>query len=170
MQKMVKLLILSILLITLDLSINAQGAATADVSATITIPIAISKTLDLSFGNVAVSVSQGTVVLTPSGARSLTGGVVFPANEGIVAAASFIVTGASGFVYSVTLPTTTITIDDNAGHSMTVDNWTSTPTPIGTLNDGTSTLTIGATLYVGANQEVGIYTSDTPFNVTVNYN
>ncbi len=53
---------------------------------------------------------------------------------------------------------------------MTVDTWTSSPTPTGTLTGGTETLTVGATLNVGASQAAGTYISGTPFDVTVNYN
>ena len=53
---------------------------------------------------------------------------------------------------------------------MTVDTWTSTPTPTGTLTGGSQTLNVGATLNVPASSPSGVYTSATPFNVTVNYN
>jgi hypothetical protein len=53
---------------------------------------------------------------------------------------------------------------------MTVDTWTSTPTPTGTLTGGTQTLTVGATLHVAGSQLAGVYSSATPFDVTVNYN
>jgi hypothetical protein len=53
---------------------------------------------------------------------------------------------------------------------MTVNTFTSTPTPTGTLTGGTETLRVGATLNVGASQPAGTYVSGTPFTVTVNYN
>lgn len=122
------------------------------------------------FGNLAVSSSVGTVVLTPEGSRSATGGVALPATAGTFAGASFIVTGTADYTIYITLPAGATIIDDNAGHTMTADNWVCTPTPSGTLTDGSITLKIGATLNVGANQVAGVYTSDTPFHVTVNYN
>jgi hypothetical protein len=64
----------------------------------------------------------------------------------------------------------TPTVISNGGNDMTVDTWTSTPTPTGTLTGGTQTLNVGATLNVPASSPAGIYTSATPFNVTVNYN
>jgi hypothetical protein len=71
--------------------------------------------------------------------------------------------------FGITLPAAATTI--TAVTNMTVDTWTSTPTPTGTLPGGTQTLTVGATLHVGASQAAGVYTSGaTPFTVTVNYN
>ena len=123
----------------------------------------------MNFGNVAVNASTGTVILTPAGARSATGGVTFiPASPGTVTAASFTVTGLAGLTYSITIPTT-LTITDGT-NNMTVNNFTSSPTPTGTLTGGSETLTVGATLQVGANQVAGVYTTTTPFDVTVNYN
>jgi len=53
---------------------------------------------------------------------------------------------------------------------MTVDTWTSTPTPTGVLAAGTGTLLVGATLHAGISQAAGTYVSGTAFSVTVNYN
>jgi hypothetical protein len=124
----------------------------------------------MNFGNVAVSTAPGTVVLTPAGTRTFTGGITLPAVTGTVTAASFTVTGEGSYTYAITLPATATTIDDDASHTMTVDTWTSNPSGTGTLSSGTQTLTVGATLNVGGSQVAGTYTSDTPFTVTVNYN
>lgn len=157
-----------LLLFTAEYS-YAQVSASASISATIIHPIAISKTVDLNFGNVAVG-TLGTVVLSPASNRSTTGGVTLPSTQGTVAAASFIVTGKSNYTYSITLPSEAITINDAGSNSMTVGSWTSTPTSTGTLIGGTSTLFVGATLNVSASQTPGVYTSATPLNVIVNYN
>lgn len=150
----------------------AQVSATATASATIVAPITITKMVDMNFGNVAVNAVAGTVVLTPAGVRSTTGGVTLPANAGTVAAASFTVGGQGNFTYSITLPAAATTISSGA-NTMTVDTWSSNPTVIagGTLNaGGTETLLVGGTLNVNANQAAGAYTSAVPFTVTVNYN
>jgi hypothetical protein len=162
-----------VLLILAGFSIGAyaQVSATATATATIVTPIAISKTVDMNFGNVAVQPSNGgTVVLNPSGTRSGTSGVTLPAASGTVTAASFNVTGTGTYTYAITLPSTATIIDDNAMHTMNVDTWTSNPSGTGNLTAGSQTLNVGATLYVGAGQEAGIYVSDTPFTVIVNYN
>jgi hypothetical protein len=124
----------------------------------------------MDFGNVAVSAVAGTVVLDPAGARSVTGGVTLPAINGTVSAATFDVSGQANFTYSITLPSAATTITSGTDN-MTVDNWTSSPTPTGTLDGtGAQTLAVGATLNVGAGQASGLYVSGTPFTVTVNYN
>ena len=148
---------------------SAQETASATATATIVTPIAITKDVDMNFGNVAVqSTTGGTVVLTPAGTRTATGGVTLPATGGTVTAASFTVTGTSGYTYSITLPTTALTIA-NGANTMTVTNFTSDPSGTGTLTGGTEVLNVGATLNVSAAQPAGTYVSATPFDVTVNY-
>lgn len=152
------------------ISLFAQVTAIANSAATIVTPISISKTADMNFGNIAVSTALGTVVLAPAGSRSSTGGVTLPANAGTVTAAAFTVYATSAYTFTITLPSSALIIDDNNGNTMTVSAFTSNPTPTGTLSGGSITLSIGATLNVGGSQSAGTYTSDTPFDVTVNYN
>ncbi len=160
----------AIILSGFSVSSYAQATATASSSATIVTPIAISKTVDMNFGNVAVSASTaGTVVLAPAGTRTATGGVTLPVTSGTVAAASFNVTGEGVYTYSITLPSSSLTIASGS-NSMTVNTFTSSPSATGTLTAGSQTLTVGATLNVGAAQPSGTYTSASPFSVTVNYN
>lgn len=149
----------------------SQETATATATATIVTPIAITKTADMNFGNVAVqSTTGGTVVLPPSATptRTTTGGVTLPATAGTVTAAAFTVTGEDGYTYSISLPTS-VTITSGA-NSMTAGTFTSSPSGTGTLTSGEQTLYVGATLSVAAAQASGTYVSATPFNVTVNYN
>ncbi|GAA4464572.1 hypothetical protein GCM10023093_15170 [Nemorincola caseinilytica] len=151
----------------------AQASATASASANIITPISIVKTVDMNFGNVAVSATlAGTAVLAPAGTRTTggAGGVTLPATTGTVAAASFTVSGQGGYTYAITLPVSCV-ITDGATHNMTVDNFTSSPSATGTLSSGgTETLNVGATLNVAAGQAAGLYTNATGVPVTVNYN
>lgn len=148
----------------------AQATASATATATIVTPISISKTADMNFGNVAVQTATGgTVVMTPAGVRTQTGGVTLPATTGTVAAASFTVTGQGAYTYAITLPSSALTITSGS-NTMTVDTFTSTPSGTGALSAGTQTLNVGATLNVASAQAAGTYVSGTPFNVTVNYN
>jgi len=159
-----------ILLLSINTHVSAQASATATATATIITPITITKTSDMNFGNVAVSATtNGTVVMTPAGVRSSTAGVTLPGTSGTVSAAAFTVNGQSGYTYAITLPNS-LTISDGGSNSMIVDNFTSTPTATGTLTGGTETLEVGATLNVNLSQAPGVYTSATPFTVTVNYN
>ncbi len=171
MKKLIKSLVLSTVMLTFSVCLFAQVSATATASATIVTPIAIANASDMDFGNLAVSATPGTVILTPAAARSVTGGVSLPATTGTVTAASFNVTGQASFTYSITLPAGATTITSGGGQTMTVDTWTSNPTPTGTLDGtGAQTLSVGATLNVAAGQAAGTYVSGTPFTVTVNYN
>ncbi|MFD2286310.1 DUF4402 domain-containing protein [Pedobacter petrophilus] len=148
---------------------SAQATASANASATIVTPISITKVTDMNFGNVAVSATAGSVILAPAGTRTTSGGVTLPAVNGTVTAAVFTVNGEGAYTYAITLPSTALTIT-NGAVSMTVTAFTSTPSATGTLAAGTQTLSVGATLNVAASQAAGLYTSATPFNVTVNYN
>jgi hypothetical protein len=145
-----------------------QNSATtsASVGATIVPAIAISKTVDLNFGDVVAGSSSGTVELSTAGSRLATGGTTL-ANTASTAAASFNVTGDPNGTYAITLPSS---VDINSGgDTMTVDNFVSNPSGTGLFSGGGSqTLLVGATLNVGANQPTGIYSGS--FDVTVAYN
>lgn len=170
MKHLKKLFSFAILFAALTTATFAQVSATSNASATIVGPIGITNTTAMNFGNVAVSAVAGTVVMTPAGVRTPTGGCTLPATVGTVAAAAFTVSGAVGYTYVITLPAAATTITSGA-NNMTVDTWTSTPSGTGTIGaGGTQTLTVGATLNVAGSQAAGTYTSATPFTVTVNYN
>lgn len=157
------------LLTIASLTVEAQVSAVAETSANIVGPISISKSIDLSFGNVAVSPTlSGTVILDPTSTRTQTGGVTLPVITGIVSAAKFTVSGESGTTYSITLPGSVILT--NGGNTMTVNAFTSTPTPTGSLATGTEDIFVGGTLNVAAAQASGLYTNATDLVVTVNYN
>ena len=173
MKNIIKSLAIATAVLGFANSSFAQATATASASANIITPIAIAKTVDMNFGNVAVSATiSGTAVLAPAGTRTTggAGGVTLPATTGTVSAASFNVTGQASYTYAITLPTST-TITDGASHTMTVDNFTSVPATTGALDaSGAQTLNVGATLNVAAGQASGTYTNATGVPVTVNYN
>jgi len=169
MKKLSILISLVVLFSIASVTVNAQVSATASTSATIITPIAITKTTDMNFGNVAVSPTlAGTVQLATTSARTAGGGATLPAVTGTVSAAKFNVTGLAGSTYSISLPAS-ITLT-NGGNTMTVNAFTSTPTPTGTLTGGTQDILVGATLNVSAAQAAGLYTNATGLVVTVNYN
>jgi hypothetical protein len=171
MKNLNKLLTLALMLIGFSTASLAQSTATAVANATIVTPIAITKTADMDFGNVAVQTSTGgTVVLAPAGTRVSTSGVTLPATTGTVGAAAFTVTGTGTYTYAITLPSAAVTLTRTSGsETMTATTFTSSPSGTGALTAGTQNLTVGATLNVGAAQVAGVYQSPT-FNVTVNYN
>ena len=165
---MKKLFILFIAVVGFGVSSYGQASATATSTATIITPITLTKVNDMNFGNILVSGTLGTVVLTPASARSLTGGVSL-ASTGTVTAASFTVGGSGSNTYAITLPTGATTLTSGA-NTMTCDTWTSIPSSTGVLSSGSQTLNVGATLHVAANQATGTYVSGTAFTVSVDYN
>jgi len=168
MKTQIRIFAMAMLLIGISISTFAQVSATASGSAKIVTPISIANAGDMNFGNVAVSSTAGTVVLTPDGSRAKTGGVTLPAIIGTVSVAKFNVAGVPNFTYSITLPSTFMTITDPNSNTMTVDTWTSSPTVSGTLDvDGKQTVSVGATLNVAGSQVAGVYSGT--FSVTVNY-
>ncbi|MEA1886577.1 MAG: DUF4402 domain-containing protein [Bacteroidota bacterium] len=169
MKILTKSFFVAIIMVALSVNAHAQANATATAEATIVTPIAIANATDMNFGNIAVVATPGTVVLAPDGTRTPTGDVTLPAVTGTVTAATFDVSGQANFTYSITLPAGSITIS-NGTDNMTVDTWTSNPTPTGTLDGtGAQTLSVGATLDVAGGESSGVYTGG-PFTVTVNYN
>lgn len=171
-MKTKNLLIVSIVMLTMTLNSFAQSVASAGASASVIVPIGVVKVADMNFGNAAVSAtSGGMITLAPSGARTIGGtGVTLPGTTGTVAAAGFVVTGAPGYTYAITLPSSTV-ITGPGSATMTLNGFTSTPTTTGTLSSaGTQTLAVGASLVVSAAQVPGTYTNATAVPVTVNYN
>lgn len=136
------------------------------------VPISISKNTDMNFGTIAASSGGGTVLLSASGSRTPSGGIILPSLTGTVTAAQFTVNGEPGYTYAITLPTTNFTLSESGvgPASMVVNAFTSTPSATGILTAGTQTVFVGATLNVGASQTAGSYTNTTGFQVTVNYN
>jgi hypothetical protein len=170
MKTMTKVLGLTLLALAFATTSFAQVTATASTSATIITPIAITKDVDMNFGNIAVSPTLGgTVVLPTSGPRTKTGGVTLPVVTGTVTPASFTVTGEGNSTYSITLPSSAITLTSGAA-SMTVENFISSPSNTGQLSSGTQEIKVGATLNVGAAQAAGTYSNESGLFVTVNYN
>jgi hypothetical protein len=168
MKKVTKIFALAIIMIAFSASTFAQVTASADASATIVAPIAITKVTDMDFGNVYVSATvAGTVVLATDGSRTVTGGAGLPGTAGTPSAASFTVTGTAAANFTITLPAS-VTIS-NGGNNMTVDVFESDPTSPAVLTGGSVTLDVGATLNVAAGQATGLYTTGTQFDVTVNY-
>lgn len=156
---------LAIAAIAAGSTMSARAASdTAPANATIVPAIAIINTVDLEFASIVASASADTVVVSPAGARTCGATLTCTGNA---AAASFDVTGEANLTYSITLPAS-VSIT-SGGPSMTVDTFTSNPTPTGTLDgSGAQTLTVGATLNVAASQATGTYTNT--FTVTVDYN
>lgn len=171
MKYLSKMVFAALSLLVISNKINAQATATATATATIVTPISIVKNTDMNFGNIAVQAgTAGTVTLPPTLAatRSSTGGVTLPAVTGTVTAAKFTVSGTSGYTYTIVLPSSAVVLSDGATHTMNATSFVNSTA--GTLTGGSEFFYVGATLAVAAAQTPGVYTTATPFNVTVNYN
>jgi hypothetical protein len=169
MKNMKKIFVLIILFSGIVASSFAQITKTASAAANIITPITLTKTLDMSFGNIAVNPTApgGTVTLpaASTATRTITGGITLPTVNGLVQAAKFTVNGEGTSAYSIAIPgTITITSSSNTMTIVPLSN----PSGSGALVGGTQDIYVGGTLTVGASQAVGSYTGT--FNLTVNYN
>ncbi len=162
------------------LTCHHVGAAAADgeASATIDSSLQLYKTTDLNFGSIVPGSSSGTVTLLPSGSYSYVGPLALVAGTPRVAAA-FMAYGQMHSTFTITLPDQ-IEITNSGGDVMTVDTFTSDPSGTGTLyttygNQGgpffleypMKAIHVGATLYVNAEQAVGVYTGE--FSIMIDY-
>ena len=149
-----------------DTTNGKNSTTTFSVSAKVDPVITLARLTDLRFGDIFTGPLAGTVILSPAGARTATGGAGLGALSP-VGPATFTVTGAANATYAINLPAT-ITLTA-AGGTLTVSPVTSTPSPTGLLGaTGQQTLALGGTLNVAANQADGDYAGT--FNVTVAYN
>jgi hypothetical protein len=128
--------------------------------------ITLARTADLAFGDIFTASRAGKVVLSPSGGRVATGGLLL-GSINPATAASFAVSGAPNTTYAILLPgSVTLTGPDG---SMQVKDFTSSVDDSGLLSAaGKQPFSVGATLHVAADQPVGVYRGT--FAVTVTYN
>lgn len=161
-------------LAALTCSGRAHAEAALAGASVLAVPVAVTKTADLSFGRFATG-AAGSVTISTSGVRTVSGGVL-PAGGGAMTAASFAVAGAGGATYSITQGGETVLSRTSGPETMTMTrfsdvtgaNATTGVAAGGALNGGTQSIYVGATLAVGANQAPGAYTGT--ISVTVEYN
>ncbi|TDE01590.1 DUF4402 domain-containing protein [Flavobacterium hiemivividum] len=170
MKKITLLAILAIAAFSNNANAQSTADANATVSATIIAPIAITKTVDLNFGNIATDGTAATVQLLADGSRIESAGATLPGGNSTVKAAEFKVTGEGAYAFTVTLPADdTITITNGTStNDMKVNKFTSNST--GKLVSGKETFSVGATLNINGSQPTGTYTNDSGFDVIVSYN
>jgi len=117
----------------------------------------VTNTATLDFGTLVPSAAAGTVVITPTGGRTTTGGV--KGVSGTYGPGAFKVTITSGSANFYFFLPNNATLS-SGGNSMTVSTFTANTGSPGTVPGppGSAVLYIGATLHVGANQAAGTYT------------
>jgi hypothetical protein len=135
------------------------------------------RTEQLDFGGIIAGTTAGTVVVSPLGVRTATGGAVLAG--GAPQAAAFAGRGRRNQLMTITFGAPSITITRGGGtQTMTVDSFTINNPPSATLavagpryrisaTNGFFEFPVGATLRVGANQTPGLYTGT--FSMTANY-
>jgi hypothetical protein len=183
MKNLLKIFALVIIFSGFAASVSAQVTLNSSASGVIVQTITLAKNYDLHFGNMAVTTTGGTCVLTPMAGtaptRTITGGVTLPAAIGTPRAAEFYVTGVDGQNYIITIPQTDLTITNTtpgAGpNTMIVNTYTTDKVVVtastwrGVLTGGNSTFYVGGTCNVLALQSPGLYQNLIGFPVTVNY-
>ncbi|MCY7311526.1 MAG: DUF4402 domain-containing protein, partial [Chitinophagaceae bacterium] len=102
--------------------------------------------------------------------RTATGGTSLPAGSTLQKTAIFGVTGEGTSGFSISIPSSPITLTGSVSGSMTVSNFLADLGASSTLVGGTKTIKVKATLNVGAGQVAGTYTNASDLFVTVNYN
>ncbi len=167
-KQSIKFLLLAISFLSFTV-LSAQVNATATASATILTGISIAKVQDMNFGRFNPGAGGGTATVSTAGVVSPTGGVTKLAGA-TPTAASFSVSGETGYTFTITLPSSDYIITDGSSNNMTVNTFNSDPSSTGTIAGGGTTLSVGAKLTVSAGQISGTYTNGTGFSITVNYN
>lgn len=138
----------------------APVTASATARATILQQITVTNTSDLDFGTVVSGASASTVAISTAGARTCGAGLTC---TGPTTSANFDITGTANAVVTITGDNSvTLTSGSN---SMTASLTRSAATA--TLTGGTSSVQVGGTLNVAANQADGAYSGT--FNITVDY-
>lgn len=156
------------LLAMLTPSLAAASSATANAGVVVeNYPLQLQKYQDLYFGTIAPSGSiSGSVVITPAGQISSTGGTTI-INSATATAAAYFAYGVPNSPISIVLPTET-TLSGPSG-SMVVRDFVSSAGGTSRIEQqGYTIFSVGATLAVPAGQLPGTYNGT--FAVTVAYN
>lgn len=166
-----KLTAITLLLLVLAIKGWSQASVNGQAYAEVIAALSAYENNQMNFGKFSPETGGGQIVLTPDGIRSAQGSVAL--GGGTAQAGKFIITGQPDATFTIQLPVGPAILQNSSNNTMTIDNWISDPpagTGTGTLNGGTETVSIGATLNVGSFDEnpVGIYTGT--YSLTFAYN
>ena len=142
---------------------SAEAKATADVNAEIISPIKISDGTALDFGRIIGNVAGGTVTVSTASERTADNDDLLAPSTS-VQAASFKVTAADTYNYSINIPTINLTGEGDA-MAVTFDSSLGNENVLGTGSE--QTLNVGGDLTVNPSQAEGAYTGTV--EVTVSY-
>ncbi len=158
--------------VTAEAQSGASSTVTGHITAEVISTLSAIETSQLSFGRFSPGPQGGSLILHPENTLSVAGSV-WP-GSGAHSAASFHVTGDPGVAYTISLPSSPVTITHvSSARTMSVEEWTSVPLPepgAGLLENGSQVVFIGATLKVGTlnDNPVGVYTGT--YSVTFDFN
>ena len=161
--------------VAIPVSVFAQENFNADVDATakaqIVTSIDVTNARALDFGTIAANASAGSVVVAATEAATATS-AVYTLSAGTSSSAQFDVTGSANATYTVTIPSSPLTLTPSLGSNttvITVDPFTSSITNDGVLSStGAQTFYVGGTLNIPVNAVADSYSNT--FSVTVAYN
>jgi spore coat protein U-like protein len=147
----------------------SEATGTADVFAEIVTPIEITNGTALNFGSI-VAAEGGKVRINTEGTRTFSNSNMDVVSATAITAASFDITAAQNYSYSISIPSTVLKDVASVGVDMPV----SFTHALGGETDGTATgsgseqkLLVGGLLTVAAGQEAGSY--EGTVTVTVAY-
>jgi hypothetical protein len=145
---------------------QTASSTTAGTSAIAThTAIGLTQLADWNFGFIFTGSTTGSVTINTAGSRNAGGGVVlFNTATADPHAASYKITGDNSAAYSLMFPSSITLTRTGGSQTMTLTNFTKTGT--GVLMNGSETVSVGATLHVGALQSGGTY-SGTNYVVAV---
>lgn len=134
------------------------GQSIADFAPQAQEPLSLSRTEDLSFGSLIPN-GGGTVTLRPQGNQRRTTGSIVLLTTPPARAAQFYITGAKNAAYTVMLPDSAVLTRNGGSETMTATSFVLKSENSNKIHgSGWDRFTVGATLTVGANQRVGVYT------------
>jgi len=170
MKKYILIMISAALLLALPqkgMAADPTASASGEIYADILSAYSVTKGSSLNFGKLIPSTtSTGTVVINAAGTTATETNVVKAAGH-TFSAASFTISSSTNVNWSVApIAAQTLTHETDAARTMTVSSFQLSASSGNTAS--ANTFTVGATLNVGANQEIGRYTGSFPVVVTFN--
>jgi len=148
---------------------DGTASGTATVNAEIVTPITIADGTTLDFGSI-VAAEGGKVRVNTDGTRSFSNNNMKVITANVITAATFVVTAADLYSYSISIPSIVLTDVAGVGADMPVSftqDLTGETDGNATGTGAAQTLKVGGLLTVAAGQTEGDYTADV--KVTVAY-
>ena len=171
---MKKLFIATAIFLGVSFSANSQTASSS-AAATILEAMTLNNNTELDFGALSVPSTASVVVMSAAGVRSISSGDVTFIAHNTGTQATFTVTAAGSTSYILTLPSTDVTITNTStAQEMEVSAFnfistdaSDTSSPVAMPAAGSDTFNVGASLAMGTDEAIGLYTGT--YDVTVAY-